>query len=120
MIDWNETKLGADNEITLISLSGDLDTKSCDYLSSVLVERVEGGCNKLVLDCHRLDYITSLGLGMLLRVHAKLRKQGGDVALARVHGPVAEVFHVVRLDKLFHLYPTVQEAVESIGEESKD
>lgn len=116
MIDWNETQLGDAHEITLISLSGRLDVESCDYLHTVLTERVDAGCEKMILDCHRLDYITSMGLGMLLRVHARLRKKGGDVKLARVHGPVAEVFHVVRLDKLFHLYPTVQEAADSFAE----
>ena len=113
MIDWNEEALDDEGGAICFKLSGSLDASSCDYLYSVLEERVDGGCKRLILDCQSLEFISSMGLGMLLRIHARLSKRGGDVKLARVHGPVADVFKIVRLDKLFHLYPTVQEAADS-------
>ena len=113
MIDWEIEKDGSGGDVLVFKLTGRLETVECDYLLSVLGSRIGDGDNKIILDCHQLEYISSLGLSMLIRVHAKMKKAGGDVKLARVHGAVATVIATVYLDRVFHLYPTVQAAVES-------
>jgi anti-anti-sigma regulatory factor len=39
-----------------------------------------------------------------------MKKRGGEARLAGVQGVVAEVIHMVMLDKVLHLYPNVEEA----------
>ena len=113
MIDWREEEAGSDGEIRIFKLDGELDSETCDFLYSVLEGRIEDGNRKLILDCERLQIISSMGLGMLMRVHAKIKKNGGDVKLARIHGAIAELLKLVMLDRVLHLYPSVQAAIES-------
>jgi anti-sigma B factor antagonist len=113
MIDWNEEKAGKDGEVCVFALRGQLDTEACDFLYTVLQDRIEDGTKKLILDCRSLEIISSMGLGMLMRLHTRMKKQGGDVKLARVHGAVAEVMKLVMLDRVFHFYASVSEAIES-------
>ena len=112
MFDW-QMKTHEDSDIVIIELTGSLETEQCDYFFSGVENRIREGDRKLILDCSNLDYISSMGLGTLLRTHARMKKQGGNVTLAAVHGVVADVLRVVRLEKIFHLYPTVEEAVAS-------
>ena len=97
------------------ALSGKLDAFHCDYLLKCVEHQIEEGYKKLILDCHGLEFISSMGLGMLMRVHARMKKLGGDVKLARVHGVVASAITLVRLDRALHMYPTVEEAVAAHG-----
>ena len=116
MIDWKEEKVGKDGEICVFLLTGQLDAESCDFLYAVLRDRIEDGTKKMILDCRNLEIISSVGLGMLMRLHARMKKEGGDVKLARVHGTVAEVLKMVMLDRIFRFYPSVTEAIESYPE----
>ncbi len=113
MINWNEEIIGEDGDIYLFRLSGELGSETCDYLYVILAERIGDGARKLVLECDDLRIISSMGLGLLMRVHSKMKKLGGDVKLVRVHGAVATAFKLVMLDKVLSIYPSVRAAMES-------
>ena len=74
---------------------------------------IEEGNRKIVIDCRNIEFISSLGLGMLVRAHSRMKKVGGDVKLARLSNLVADLLSTVALDKVFHLYPTVRDACAS-------
>jgi anti-sigma B factor antagonist len=115
MTDFYYKAVGTDGDIVTVVLSGKLDALHCDYLLECVEHQIEEGHNKLILDCTDLEYISSVGLGMMLRVHTRMKKQGGDVKLAAVRGVVAAVISVSRLDKVFQIFPTVEEAVAAHG-----
>ncbi len=115
MINWT-TQEYADGRILLFQLSGHLDTSSCDYLYEVLEGNIEDGKREIILDCNELEFISSMGLGMLMRIHSKMAKLGGNVRLCRVHGTIAEALRLVKFDKILRIFPSVESAVESFGE----
>jgi anti-anti-sigma factor len=49
---------------------------------------VDAGVDKIIVDCSRLEYISSYGIGVLVRLHKALMARGGDVKIAA--GPKAE------------------------------
>ncbi len=114
MFNFHYQDLGENDEILMFVLSGRLDTTQCDYLYSVIEKQIEKGRKKLILDCFDLQYVSSLGLGMMLRIHSKMKKLGGDVRLVGVSGLVADVLRVVKLDRILQIYDTVEAAVEDI------
>ena len=113
MADFYYKEMGKDDDIICVVLSGRLDAEQCEYLLHCVQKQIENGCSKLILDCDGLEYISSMGLGMLMRVHSRMSKQGGDVKLACVRGIVAEGIKLVRLDKVLEMYTTVEEAVNA-------
>ena len=113
MIDWKLRELGNDGEILVFELFGRLDMSASEYLYSILEDHIQDGDKKLVIDCNDLELISSMGLGILMRVHAKMKKHGGEVKLARLHGAAAKAVSLVMLDKILHIYPTVEDAVAS-------
>jgi anti-sigma B factor antagonist len=115
MADFYYGKLGKNEDIVSVTLSGELDAFQCDYVFKCIEKQVKHGTTKLIIDCNDLSYISSAGLGMLMRVHTRMKKLDGDVKLARVRGVIAKMINLVGMNKVIQLYPTVDEAVAAHG-----
>jgi anti-sigma B factor antagonist len=113
MLDFHYEDRGKNDEILLIVLSGKLDTTQAEYLISVIEKQIERGHKKVVLDCDGLDYVSSMGLAMMVRLHSRMKKRGGEVRLSGVHGVVGDAIRLVKLDKMLGVYDSVEDAVEA-------
>lgn len=110
MIDFTATDHPDDSSIRVITISGKLDNESSEYFFSYIEEQVAEGHKRLILDCKDLEYISSMGLGSLMRTHSRMKKHLGDVKIAAMQNFVAEAFRVVGFEKILHMYETVEEA----------
>jgi anti-anti-sigma factor len=115
MFDFEYKKVGKNEDILAMVLTGMLDESNCEFLLDCVKEEILEGRKKLIVDCGRLEFISSMGLGTLVRVHSRMKKLGGDVKLAAVQGMVAQVIGIVGLNKLFHIYPKVEDAIAAHG-----
>ena len=113
MLDWSEKQVEGRPDVILFELYGRLDSMQAEYLYSVLKKRVPDGEERWILDLSKVDYISSMGLGMLVRVNSRLHKAGGEVKIAGVQGLVAETLRIARLDRILQLYPSVEKALDS-------
>lgn len=111
MFDFHYATAGQKKDILCVVLTGELNEQSCDYLLACIEEQIHLGHTRVVLDCGRLTEISSLGLAMLVRVNARMRRVGGEAKLAAVPSLVAQVIRLVHLHHLFQMYPTAAEAV---------
>ena len=98
-------------QIAICRLSGELDAATATEVVSLLDREIEGGANRLVLDLGRVAYIDSSGLGALVKVLKKARSVGGDVRLAGLEPDVRKVLELTRLDKIFEISRTADDAV---------
>jgi anti-sigma B factor antagonist len=115
MFNFRYEKVGKDKDIVAVVLAGRLDENNCNYLLDCVGEEILEGRKKLILDCKDLGYISSMGLGRLVQLNARMKKRGGDVKLAAVQGVVAQVLSVVGLNRIFQIYPTVGDAIAAHG-----
>ena len=77
----------------------------------VPVDALHPEVRKLVIDCTGLGYISSVGVGVLVRLHKKLWTAGGHVKGASVRGPVFRILEMTKLAALFEIFPSVEEAL---------
>ena len=78
-----------DGDTLTIYFQGHIDSKNApDVEKEVLQVRDENPAQSLVIDCSRLDYISSAGLRIILR----LRKECDDLKIVEVSPEVYEVF----------------------------
>jgi anti-sigma B factor antagonist len=94
----------------VLPLTGDVDLGSAPALRQRLSELTEEAPSFLVIDLAGLDFIDSTGLGVLVGTLRRVRAAGGDVRLAAPRSGIARVFSVTGLDRVFSLYPTVDDA----------
>jgi anti-sigma B factor antagonist len=102
-----------DGDILVIILSGDLDSASAPAFDRQIQGHLEAGRSKVIIDCHRVGYISSLGIASLVALQTKLRRRGGEVKLAAIFGPAMEVLRLVRLDKVLDIHGDLEFARKS-------
>jgi anti-sigma B factor antagonist len=99
--------------ILTIRLKGDLDSASTSEFDQAIRTHLSAGHSKIIIDCQRMGYLSSLGIGSLVALQTRLRRKGGLVKLAAIQGPVMEVMKAVRLDKMFDIYGDLEFARKS-------
>lgn len=106
-----------DGDILAILLRGDLDAATTPAFEQEMQRYIEAGHTKLILDCQRLGYVSSIGIGALITLQSRLRRKGGTVKLAAILGPVMQLLRLVRLDKVFDIYGDLEFARQSFHEQ---
>ena len=98
----------------VIKLEGRLDAESSQDFTSAWEKAASGGNMNVILDLTGLKYISSAGLGSIVRMAKKLDSLGGSLRLCGLSGLVKEVFIVTNLLPLFLVFDTQAAACQSI------
>jgi anti-anti-sigma factor len=107
-----ETQL-LDGEILAVVLDGGLDSTTTDQFNQAIQNHLDQGRSKIIIDCRKMNYLSSLGIGSLVALQARLRKKGGEVKFATLFGVAAEAIRLVGLDKVLNIYDDLEFARES-------
>ncbi len=99
-----------DSDVLVLKADGGLNARTAESFVSDLEKLVDAGLRKIIVDCSGLSYISSYGLGVLVRLHGRLGRHGGNVKIASVKGVVVEVLRVTKLNTIFEIYPDVARA----------
>jgi anti-sigma B factor antagonist len=106
--------------VTLLSLDGGLDHTTTALFVAKMDELLQQGTSRVVLDLRELTYASSWGLAAMVRAHHHFAVRGGRLAFADLHAAVARILRVSRLDTIFDLYPTVEEALRSVSGQTQN
>lgn len=87
------------NEQGEVVVNGRLDAAQA-VAAQAFLDRIENSC---VLDMAGLDYISSAGLGVLLRTHKRLMGAGSGLELVNVNAHINDIFSYSGFDKLFSI-----------------
>lgn len=71
---------------------------------------LEQGRSTVIVDLANTDYIDSAGLGTLVLLNKEARAAGGCLVLAGLNEHVRDLLRLVRLDEVFTIASTVEEA----------
>ncbi|MDG2200802.1 MAG: STAS domain-containing protein [Phycisphaerales bacterium] len=99
-----------DVDVMILSADGGLNSANADQFVSDIGELIDGGLRRLIIDCSRLDYISSMGIGVLLGLSRRMKARGGEVKLSSVRGLIVQALHIARLDSFFQVYRDVDQA----------
>jgi anti-sigma B factor antagonist len=84
-----------------VVVSGRLDAAQCPAAQSFL-DRVQG---VVTLDCRGLEYISSAGLGVLLKTQKRLAASAGKLRLTGVSRHLQDIFRYSGFDQIFEIEP---------------
>lgn len=100
------------NGITLVEVEGQLIVGNRQELKQKVLEHLEGGDRKFVIDFSNTGYIDSSGLGVLVSLSKKIREQGGELRLSSLNEDLRTLFELTKLDTLFRIADTKDEALD--------
>jgi anti-anti-sigma factor len=93
-----EIKLGGQGEVVL---EGRLDAAQCEKA----LQYLDGVSAPHVIDLGGLDYISSAGLGVLLKTQKRAMAGGRGLRLVNVRRHIRDIFRYAGFDKIFEIVP---------------
>jgi len=85
----------------IVAVEGRLDAAQA-VKAQTFLDQVAGQC---VLDLGKLEYVSSAGLGVLLKTHKRLMSSGSGIKLINVNKHIHDIFRYSGFDKLFEIVP---------------
>ncbi len=107
---WTTEKL---NDVAILKLQGSLDVGVQKLLKEKIVETAQSLEKDVVLDFSQVEFIDSSCLGVLVSTNKSIKESRGDLKLASMSDEVKSIFEITRLNKVFEIYETTNEAIES-------
>jgi anti-sigma B factor antagonist len=111
-----EINLNEQGDVTVLAITGSVDSMSSETLSQALCNQVEAGKTRLVLDFQAVRYTSSAGLRSLLIGLKTARKAGGDLRIGAMQPSVEEVLHLAGFTSIIKVFADVNAAVSSYAQ----
>lgn len=70
---------------------------------------------KIVVDFANVAHMSSSALGMLITLHKRVREREGELRLCNIQPSIYEVFVITRLNEIFQICQSRQEALASLS-----
>ncbi|MHC5002440.1 MAG: STAS domain-containing protein [Planctomycetota bacterium] len=99
-----------DGDVMILAADGGLNRQTAENFIESIEALVDAGLTKLIIDCANLDFVSSYGLGLLVRLHRRLKQHGGNVKICNLRGLLPQVLEATKLAGLFEIYPDVNRA----------
>jgi anti-sigma B factor antagonist len=102
------------NDITIIALTGRLDTLSSSSLEVKLLDTINKNQSKIIIDFSQLDFISSSGLRVLLTAGKQMKSAQGKLVLCSLKDHVKEVFDVAGFSMLFKMFSSQEDSIKEL------
>jgi anti-sigma B factor antagonist len=99
--------------IVLVDVDGQLIVGNRQELKQKVLDELEAGERRFLIDFANTGYIDSSGLGVLVSLSKKIREQDGELRLASLNEDLRTLFELTKLDTLFNIAESRQEALSS-------
>jgi anti-sigma B factor antagonist/stage II sporulation protein AA (anti-sigma F factor antagonist) len=105
-------------DMTVAAPVGRIDHAAAGQLEAAMAPLLaQSGIGKtgIVLDFAGVDYISSVGLRVLMIAAKQMRTHGVRIAIAALQPVVAEIFTISRFDSVLQVFPSVRGALEQLS-----
>jgi anti-sigma B factor antagonist len=102
--------------IQVVYCGGSLDADTVAGFKKITYDLVSGGSTRLVIDCTNLNFIDSMGLGVLISLLRRVRQRNGDVKVSALTDEVKTIFEITRLHRLFDVCSDADTAIRKFDD----
>ena len=95
----------------IIGISGRLDTINYSILEKRLMELIDQNVSRILVNCSRMDYVSSSGLRILLMALKRITMVKGKFVLCSLQENIREIFEISGFTTIFEIYPNEEEAL---------
>lgn len=92
-----------ENNVWTGVLSGRLDTVAAAQFGEDMKPLIEHAGEQIVLDCERLEYISSTGLRLFLILRKAVEEKGGKLTIYRINDELRNIFSITGFINLFDI-----------------
>ena len=90
-----------------------IDSVTATDFKATMIDYILSGNQRIVLNLSSVDFIDSTGLGMIVSTLKSLGHEG-VMAICCLSDIVRSLFTLTRMNRLFDIVPSVEEAIEKV------
>jgi anti-sigma B factor antagonist len=101
--------------LTHIAIEGQLTMLGAEPLTGPMHQHVIGRGVNTIIDLTNVTFIASAGIGLLLECRKQLQRNDAQVVLLGLQPGVEATFQTARLDKVFPIVHSLDDALAALG-----
>jgi anti-sigma B factor antagonist len=101
--------------VQVLAFSGSLDAYHAPQARQLLDQALEQEPANLVVNLREVNFLDSTGLSTLVQGMKRSRLTKGDLCLCGLQQPVRMIFELTRLDSVFEIFNSEEEAVQALA-----
>ena len=105
------------DDVTVVTVSGEVDVYTAPQLRSALEERVAAGHTTLVVDLEGVGFLDSTGLGVLVGRLKAVKKVDGWLRVVCTNERILRLFAITGLDQVLPIFESVDDALAAAPED---
>ena len=105
-------------DVVIAAPVGRIDHASAEIFKQKLeplLAQCNEGSDRVVLDFSGVEYISSVGLRVLMLAAKQVKAQKGTIVIAGMQPVVKEIFDISRFNYVFAAFPVVRDAVADLS-----
>jgi len=99
--------------VTVCGIEGEIDINTAPQFKKAFDRVIKDKKEKIVINMAKVEYIDSSGLATLVELLKNFRKISAKLKLTNLSSKVMSLFEITKLEKLFDISPTEEEAVKA-------
>jgi anti-sigma B factor antagonist len=101
--------------VRLIAIEGQVTRESEALLQDAYERAADGAATAIVLDFSGLEYMNSGGIGLLVTLLVRARRNHHRMLACGLSEHYRQIFELTRLDEVISIYDTAAAAIEAAG-----
>ncbi len=101
--------------VVTLALRGPLNGETCTLLDRAISRVLTEPLHTLVLDLAGVDFITSAGIGTIMKTRTALAKKNASLAMVGMQPQVQKVFEIIRVLPTLQVFQSQAELDEYLG-----
>jgi len=102
--------------LSIIAIEGFVDAHTAPQFETAMQSEIESGRHRIIVNCEKLNYISSAGLGVFMSFIEEVREQGGDIKICGLGPKVKHTFEILGFQDIFDLLDNQESARERFAE----
>jgi anti-sigma B factor antagonist len=107
--------ISIDDKTHVVELAGEVDLYSAPELKRRIVDAIDAGKTRIVVDLSQTTFIDSTTLGVLVGARKRLRANDGSLAVVCPDPDKLALFEMTGLDRVFSIHDDREAALEAVG-----
>ena len=104
--------------VAIVILRKILDEQMTEAIGGRLLGLVKDESTaRMVLDFSAVEFLTSVMFGKIIALHRRTESLGGGLSVCGLQPRVQEIFDLLRLPLILHIYDSRQEALQALGQD---
>ena len=104
------------DEVVIVMPDDQLDTNTSPEAEKMLVEQIDAGETRIVIDFSKTDYMSSAGLRVILKTATLLQDKGGGFALCNGNEQIVEVLEISGFMEIVKYCSSLDDAVAAVSD----